>query len=254
MEDVSIPEEQVDVLISEPLGTWLLNERMLETYIIARDRFLKKDGKMFPSSSHLCIQPFYDEPVYNEQMSKATFWDNKNFYGLDLTVLKEKAIVEKFQQPLIDTYDPKKNLSAAPDRMVFDFEKCTLEDLMTVDFYFKHTIERPGLIHGYAMWFDAMFKGSQNFVTLQTGPNAPATHWYQTRMLLREPLAVNRGQLINGYLKMRANNEQTYDVTLKAEVPILNVKSFPFLPVSAECRMHLRYEGSRIPRSLPELL
>ena len=55
LEDVSIPEEKVDILISEPLGTWLLNERMLETYIIARDRFLKPGGKMFPSSSHLCI-------------------------------------------------------------------------------------------------------------------------------------------------------------------------------------------------------
>ena len=47
--------------MSEPLGTFLLNERMLETYIIARDTFLKKGGKMFPSSAHLCIMPFYDE-------------------------------------------------------------------------------------------------------------------------------------------------------------------------------------------------
>ena len=171
LEDITIPEKQVDILISEPLGTWLLNERMLETYIIARDRFLKKEGgKMFPSSSHLCIQPFYDEAVYNEQLGKATFWNNKNFYGLDLTVLKEKAIIEKFQQPLIDTYDPVKNLSQIPDRMTFDFEKCTLEDLKTVDFYFKHTIEKPGLIHGYSLWFDAYFKGSESFVTLQTGP------------------------------------------------------------------------------------
>ena len=29
-----IPEGKVDVLISEPLGTFLLNERMLETYVI----------------------------------------------------------------------------------------------------------------------------------------------------------------------------------------------------------------------------
>lgn len=29
-------------------GTLLVNERMLETYIIARDRFLKPGGKMFP--------------------------------------------------------------------------------------------------------------------------------------------------------------------------------------------------------------
>jgi hypothetical protein len=68
-------------------------------------------------------------------------------------------------------------------------------------------MERTGIIHGYALYFDAIFKGSENYVTLQTGPTAPATHWYQTRLLLREPLGVNKGQLVTGYLKMRANTE-----------------------------------------------
>lgn len=67
IEDVSeelIPRGSVDVLVSEPLGTFLLNERMLETYVIARDRFLKRDGRMFPSSAHLCVLPFYDDALY----------------------------------------------------------------------------------------------------------------------------------------------------------------------------------------------
>jgi len=58
--------KEVDVIISEPLGTFLLNERMLETYVIAREKFLKDDGKMFPTSAHFCIIPFYDEALYNE--------------------------------------------------------------------------------------------------------------------------------------------------------------------------------------------
>jgi histone-arginine methyltransferase CARM1 len=56
-----IRKGEVDVIVSEPLGTFLLNERMLETYVIARDKFLKPNGKMFPASAHLCIIPFYDE-------------------------------------------------------------------------------------------------------------------------------------------------------------------------------------------------
>lgn len=44
---VSLPE-RVDVLVSEPMGTLLVNERMLETYIYARNHFLKPGGKMFP--------------------------------------------------------------------------------------------------------------------------------------------------------------------------------------------------------------
>lgn len=108
--------------------------------------------------------------------------------------------------------------------MIFDFEGgCSLVDLQEIDFFFKHRLDQTGLIHGYAIYFDAIFKGSSTYVTLQTGPTAPATHWYQTRLLLKEPLAANKGQLVNGYLKMRANREQTFDVTLKVELPILNV-------------------------------
>jgi histone-arginine methyltransferase CARM1 len=36
--------------VSEPMGTLLVNERMLETYIYARDKFLKPGGRMFPVS------------------------------------------------------------------------------------------------------------------------------------------------------------------------------------------------------------
>ena len=48
VEDMAATVEQVDVLVSEPMGTLLVNERMLETYLYARDRFLKPGGLMFP--------------------------------------------------------------------------------------------------------------------------------------------------------------------------------------------------------------
>jgi histone-arginine methyltransferase CARM1 len=35
---------QVDVIISEPIGFLLVHERMLETYAVARERFLKVGG------------------------------------------------------------------------------------------------------------------------------------------------------------------------------------------------------------------
>ena len=91
-----IPQDKigkiVDIIVSEPLGTFLLNERMLETYVIAREKFLKEDGKMFPGSAHFCIIPFYDEAIFTEQINKTTFWDNKNFYGLNLNSLKNNAV------------------------------------------------------------------------------------------------------------------------------------------------------------------
>jgi histone-arginine methyltransferase CARM1 len=48
VEDIELPEK-ADILISEPMGTLLVNERMLESYVIARDRFMTPKGKMFPT-------------------------------------------------------------------------------------------------------------------------------------------------------------------------------------------------------------
>lgn len=111
IEDITsatIPFNSVDIIVSEPIGTYLLNERMLETYVIARDKFLKPDGRMFPKSATLYIAPFEDSEIYNEQLQKCDFWGTTDFYGLDLSVLKEKSITEKFSQPILDTYNPKK--------------------------------------------------------------------------------------------------------------------------------------------------
>jgi type I protein arginine methyltransferase len=36
--------EKVDILVSEPIGTFIFNERMIESYLFARDMFLKEGG------------------------------------------------------------------------------------------------------------------------------------------------------------------------------------------------------------------
>jgi histone-arginine methyltransferase CARM1 len=55
VEELQLPDdERVDVLVSEPMGTLLVNERMLETYLYARDHFLKPGGKMFPVGVAVC--------------------------------------------------------------------------------------------------------------------------------------------------------------------------------------------------------
>ena len=53
-------------------------------------------------------------------------------------------------------------------------------------------MNRAALLHGYALYFDAYFQGIDYDVVLRTGPESPATHWYQTRLQLTETLGVNR--------------------------------------------------------------
>merc|ERR1719198_2212174 len=75
IKDEDVPEK-VDVLVSEPIGTFLFNERMIESYLCARDRFLKPGGKMFPNVGNLCIAPFSDTTLLWEQQNKNVFWKN----------------------------------------------------------------------------------------------------------------------------------------------------------------------------------
>ncbi|KAD6453805.1 hypothetical protein E3N88_08511 [Mikania micrantha] len=65
VEDVELPEK-ADILISEPMGTLLVNERMLESYVIARDRFLVPNGKMFPTVGSLHMLVFLSLPFYQK--------------------------------------------------------------------------------------------------------------------------------------------------------------------------------------------
>ncbi len=42
---------KVDIIVSEPLGFLLVHERMLESFIRARDMYLKPGGLMMPTTS-----------------------------------------------------------------------------------------------------------------------------------------------------------------------------------------------------------
>jgi type I protein arginine methyltransferase len=73
-------------------------------------------------------------------------------------------------------------------------------------------------MHGLGCWFTISFDGSAASVVLSTSPGSPGTHWYQCRLLLPEPIAVNRGQVVSGVLVFDANEHFSYDLTLTARL------------------------------------
>jgi histone-arginine methyltransferase CARM1 len=91
VEDKDVQQEvlktgKVDTIISEPIGVMLLHERMVsidadvrasltaikqvESFILARDLFLKPGGQMLPSAGHIFFSPFSDEGLFNETDQK----------------------------------------------------------------------------------------------------------------------------------------------------------------------------------------
>jgi histone-arginine methyltransferase CARM1 len=62
------------------------------------------------------------------------------------------------------------------------------------------------------------FNGSSNHVVLSTSPSAAGTHWYQCRLLFREPIALNATQVLEGEMQMRANESHSYDIEVRARL------------------------------------
>lgn len=209
--------EQADIIISEPMGIALLNERMLETYIHAR-KWLAPGGRMFPSTGVLYCAPFSDEQLFMEVSNRSAFFHQKSFYGVDFTSVLEAARKETFRQPVIDAFDPR-CLLAPPVRWHADFASLTVGDLEQVEMPFKHAAPQPQLVHGFAFWFDVFFVGSVETVCLSTAPMSPTTHWYQARCVLPTPLMVRAGDTLEGTIVMRAHERQSYDIHIHASVP-----------------------------------
>ena len=57
IEEVALPEEKVDIIVSEWMGFYLLHESMLDSVISARDRFLKPSGTIIPMHARYTHQP-----------------------------------------------------------------------------------------------------------------------------------------------------------------------------------------------------
>ena len=180
----------------------------------ARERFLRPGGRMMPTTGTILVQPITDGHLWQEQEAKASFWRCADFHGVDLTPLHEDALEEYFSQAVVGYFAPESALTNAAAAYTFDFRTCGVADLRTFTIPVDFRITKTGILHGLGCWFDTSFDGSVEKVVLSTAPHAPGTHWYQSRLLLRRPIAVNATQRVTGSLAFAVNDRLSYDITI----------------------------------------
>ncbi len=208
LDELVLPEK-VDVIISEPWGFFLFHERMVEAFVIARDRFLKPNGRMFPGTGRVWLAPFVDSKLHQWRLACAAFWEERNFYGVDLSALAQTATDELFWMPVLGDVSPHQ-LIASPTAYAYDFERMPLADLAELRMPFEYVTTHPGPIHGLAGWFDVAFEGSTERVVLSTAPDAIETHWSQLRFVFKDPISASIGDRLSGSLVLRANPQSSY--------------------------------------------
>jgi len=69
IEDIELPVEKVDVIISEWMGYCLLYESMLQTVLFARDKWLIKDGVILPDKATLNLTGIEDSEYKEDKIN-----------------------------------------------------------------------------------------------------------------------------------------------------------------------------------------
>jgi protein arginine N-methyltransferase 1 len=68
MEEVKLPFDKVDIIISEWMGYFLLYESMMDTVLYARDKYLKPDGLIFPDKATIYMAGIEDGDYKEEKI------------------------------------------------------------------------------------------------------------------------------------------------------------------------------------------
>jgi protein arginine N-methyltransferase 1 len=202
VEDLELPY-QVDIIVSEWMGYFLLRESMLDSVIRARNRWMKSDGCMFPSHATMYFAAISNEDdretKSNEFMSSLQEWtkfteEMQEYYGIDMSSLSEpyhKEQVEYYIYSSLWTELRNEHVIGQPTIIKrLNLNKCTLADAVGVSITpYDIMIPFPVRISGFAGWFTVDFAGSQQKpvtkrVTLSTGPEVGYTHWGQQVFIL----------------------------------------------------------------------
>ncbi|KAF9568172.1 protein arginine N-methyltransferase [Agrocybe pediades] len=210
LEEADLPIKEFDIIVSEWMGYFLLYESMLDTVLLARDKYLKKDGLIFPDTATLYLAAIEDQD-YKEE--KINFWDN--VYGFDYSCIKDIAL----REPLVDTVELKAVVTNPCLIKHIDLLTVKKEDL-TFSSPFTLTCTRDDYVHAFLAWFDISFECTHKKVKFSTGPHAQYTHWKQTVFYTPSTATVHDGDQIKGTLTCAPNarNNRDLDITISYKV------------------------------------
>ena len=68
MEEIELPVDKVDIIISEWMGYFLLYESMLDTVLYARDKYLAPGGLIFPDKATIHMAAIEDGDYKEEKI------------------------------------------------------------------------------------------------------------------------------------------------------------------------------------------
>ena len=196
---------RVDVVVSETLGNYALEENIVATMADARRRFLAKGGVIIPRAIDQFVAPGVSARI-NEEL---TAWDRVG-WGLDLSAAKLMSLNNIY----VRTFEERELLDGTRAAVVWDRVDLTRDGRSNRKGEAQWTLRRPATIYGFAAWWTAELVPG---VALSTAPDAPRTHWEQLYLPLLQPMVAGAGDRIALSLRSRSSEAAGTHVAWTAE-------------------------------------
>ena len=191
--DIELPE-RVDVIVSEWLGGFGIDEGMLVPVIAARDRWLKPGGVMIPRSVTA-----WTALVHDGHLAATVEFLRDNPYDLRFDDLVEKTVNEILYSGSFRHLAARDKRSDASRLWTTDASRILLDHAQA-----PHEAETELPVHDHgtanalALWFSAELAPG---ISLAIGPGDPPTHWGMTTAPLRAPVELTPGMVVHARVR-----------------------------------------------------
>lgn len=207
VEEVELPVEKVDIIISEWMGYFLFYESMLNTVLFARDKWLIEGGIIMPDKANLYLAAIEDEYYKDE---KIHFWED--VYGFDMSCIKEAA----YSEPIVDVVEPRTLVTNHYRVKSVDIYTVKIEEL-TWESDFEIIAERDDKVHALIGYFDIRFSSGTKPVYFSTGPRCKYTHWKQTVFYLKDVIEMKKDEKLKGHITCAPNKHNHRDLDISIQ-------------------------------------
>ena len=182
---------RVDVVVSETLGNYPLEEDIVATLKDAKRRHLKPRGIMIPSRVCQFVSPVVSDRMHRELMA----WNDIG-YDLDFTPARTMSMHNIY----VRTLALPELLDGGRASVQWDEIDLTAQPASNRKGEAIFRISEPTSVYGCAIWWTADLAGG---VVMSTAPDAPRTHWEQLYLPLLEPIAAKSGERVGIALRSR---------------------------------------------------
>ncbi len=186
---------RVDLVVSETLGNYPLEEDIITTLDDARTRFLKPGGAIVPAGLSQFIAPVISARIAQELAA----WDEVGF-GLDLSPARTMSLNNAYVRAL----EPAELLDGGRTAVMWDRLNFAAENRTSRKGEARWRPNSAVTMHGFALWWTAELAPG---IALSTAPDAPRTHWEQLYLPLLEPIALAPTEEIAVTMRSRSSPE-----------------------------------------------